>query len=124
MKLNAINFDEVPDFEALPKGEYVCQVFAHEIKPGKKAPFIEWQLLVTEPEQYKGRKLFHNTSLAPNSLGFLKSFLKACNYDWGKSFNPETDCSDVYGCEVVAKVDQRMYNGEPRNKVTGFIPVK
>jgi len=121
-----IDFDkDVEDLKPMPKGEYVMQVFSHTLKlkgNDPANPYIEWQLLVTEGK-YKGRKLFHNTSLQQASLPYLKRFLKTCGFAWGKKFNPNESCVDVYGCEVVGRVDLRMYNEEERNNIVGFIAV-
>lgn len=121
-----IEFDKVDDLKAMPKGDYVLQVYSHTLKqkgndPTK--PFIEWQLLVTEGK-FKGRKLFHNTSLQEKSLPYLKRFLKTCGFTWGKKFSPNEDCAEVYGCEVVGHVDVRMYQQEERNNVTGFVAIQ
>jgi len=121
-----IDFDkDVEDLKAMPKGDYLMSVFSHTLKlknndPAK--PFIEWQLLVKEGK-HAGRKLFHNTSLQAKSLPYLKRFLKTCGFAWGKKFNPNENCVDVYGCEVIGHVDVRMYNDEERNNITGFVAI-
>lgn len=121
-----INFDkDVEDLKAMPKGDYVLSVFSHTLKLKNNDPakaYIEWQLLVKEGK-YSGRKLFHNTSLQVKSLPYLKRFLKTCGFAWGKKFNPNENCVDVYGCEVIGHVDVRMYNTEERNNITGFIAI-
>ena len=121
-----IDFDkDVEDLKAMPKDDYVLSVYSHTLKlkdnnPNK--PFIEWQFLVKEGK-YKGRKLFNNNSLQVKSLPYLKRFLKTCGFDWGKKFNPNENCVDVYGCEVIGHVDVRMYQKEERNNITGFVAV-
>ena len=121
-----INFDrDVEDLKAMPKGDYVLSVFSHTLKLKNNDPanpYIEWQLLVKEGK-YSGRKLFHNTSLQEKSLPYLKRFLKTCNFAWGKKFNPNENCVDVYGCEVIGHVDVRMYKEEERNNITGFVAI-
>ena len=109
----------------MPKDDYLLSVYSHTLKlkdnnPNK--PFIEWQFLVKEGK-YKGRKLFNNNSLQVKSLPYLKRFLKTCGFDWGKKFNPNENCVDVYGCEVIGHVDVRMYQKEERNNITGFVAV-
>lgn len=121
-----IDFDkDVEDLKAMPKGDYVLSVFSHTLKQKNNDPqkaYIEWQMLVTEGK-FKGRKLFHNTSLQVKSLPYLKRFLKTCGFAWGKKFNPNENCTDVYGCEVVGHVDLRMYQNEERNNITGFVAI-
>ena len=126
-----IDFDhDVEDLKAMPKGDYVLKVFSHTLKlknvsgqPDPTKPYIEWQFLVTEGK-YKGRKLFNNNSLQAKSLPYLKRFLKTCGFAWGKKFNPNENCVDVYGCEVIGHVDVRMYQNEERNNITGFVAIK
>ena len=128
-----IDFDkDVEDLKAMPKGEYMLSVYSHTLKlkrnketgqPDPTKPYIEWQFLVTDGK-YKGRKLFNNNSLQKKSLPYLKRFLKTVGFAWGKKFNPNENCTDVYGCEVIGRVDIRMYNNEERNDVTGFVAIK
>ena len=121
-----IDFDkDVEDLKAMPKDDYLLSVYSHTLKlkdSNPQKPFIEWQFLVKEGK-YKGRKLFNNNSLQAKSLPYLKRFLKTCGFDWGKKFNPNENCVDVYGCEVIGHVDIRMYGGEERNNITGFVAV-
>lgn len=121
-----IDFDkDVEDLKAMPKGDYVLSVFTHTLKlknNDPQKPFIEWQFLIKEGK-YKGRKLFNNNSLQAKSLPYLKRFLKTCGFEWGKKFNPNENCVDVYGCEVIGHVDVRLYGGEERNNITGFVAV-
>ena len=121
-----IDFDkDVEDLKAMPKGDYILRVYSHTLKAKNNDPanaYIEWQLLVVDGK-YKGRKLFHNTSLQVNSLPYLKRFLKTCGFAWGKKFNPNENCVDVYGCEVEGHVDIRLYQGEEKNTITGFVAI-
>ena len=122
-----IDFDkDVEDLKAMPKGDYNLSVYTHTLKlknDDPKRPFIDWEFLVISGK-YKGRKLHHNTSLQNKSLPFLKRFLKTVGYTWGKRFNPNEHCPDVYGCEVIGRIDVRMFEGEERNNITGFVPIQ
>ena len=118
MKVN-INLDDVKELKAVPPGNYVCRVIDGGVREGPKGNYVAWTLEIIEGE-YAGQQQWHNTSLVPNAQFGLKRFLQACGFEWGKSsFNTE----DVIGCEVIAKVVIKDYEGEPKNKVRGFIPV-
>lgn len=114
-----VNLDDVKELQPVPAGNYVCRVIDGAVKEGPKGNYIAWTLEITEGE-FAGQQQWHNTSLLPNAQFGLKRFLQACKFEWGKSsFNTE----DVVGSEVIAKVVQTSYEGEPKNKVKGFIPV-
>ena len=118
MKVN-INLDDVKELQPVPAGNYVCRVADGEVKEGPKGKYIKWTLDISEGE-FAGQQLWNNTSLIPDAQFGLKRFLQACNFEWGKA---SFDTADVIGCEVMVKVVQDMYEGEPKNKVKGFIPV-
>jgi hypothetical protein len=124
MKLNNINFDKIESLgKPVPKGEYLTRVYSHKITKNRNGdPMITWQLVISEGE-HNGRMLFQRYNITEKGLPYLKSFLEKCKFDWGASFDPNTNCKDVYGCEVIAKVDISTWQGEPRNEITGFIPV-
>ena len=118
MKVN-VNLDDVKELQPVPAGNYVCKVIAGEVKEGPKGKYIAWTLEICEGE-FAGQQLWHNTSLVPNAQFGLKRFLQACRFEWGKSsFNTE----DVFGSEVIVKVVVKDYEGAPKNKVKGFIPI-
>lgn len=118
MKVN-VNLDDVKELQPVPAGNYVCRVIDGEVKEGPKGKYIKWTLEITDGE-FAGQQQFNNTSLVPEAQFSLKRFLQACNFEWGKaSFNTE----DVIGCEVIAKVVIKDYQGEPKNEVKGFIPI-
>ena len=118
MKVN-INLDDVKELQPVPAGNYVCRVIDGIVKEGPKGKYIAWTLEITEGE-FAGQQQWHNTSLVANAQFGLKRFLQACNFEWEKT---SFDTADVIGCEVIAKVVQDMYEGEPKNKVKGFTPV-
>lgn len=60
----------------LPAGEYIVKVTKAEVKDGENHPYINWSLEVVSGE-FKGKKLYHNTTLAPHALFNLRNFLTA-----------------------------------------------
>lgn len=118
MKVN-INLDDVKELKPVPAGNYVCRIIDGDVKEGPKGNYIAWTFEITDGE-FAGQQLWINTSLVAKAQFKLKKLLEACNFEWGKAgFNTE----DVVGSEVIVKAVQEMYEGEPKNKVKGFIPI-
>jgi hypothetical protein len=105
-----------------PPGEYVVQVEKYNIKEtkdvnpetGKKGSYINWELTITEGE-YKGKKLFHMTSLSEKATGLLKSFLEPCGVEIAddNSFDPD----EAIGAQIKVVVAHEDYDGQPREKI-------
>lgn len=72
---------EATTFEEIPEGRYQCRIT--EAKPGltksTNNPMISWKMIVLAGE-YKGRTVFKNMVLTPNSLGLVKSDLQALKF--------------------------------------------
>jgi hypothetical protein len=113
------------ELEAMPRGYYG---FAIEEPPKKQftdndpnRPYYAWVMVVTDPEEYAGRKLFHNTSLQTQSLWSFRQMLEALGYapedlDQEFKFDPE----ETIGCEGVAFVAPEEWpagSGRMRSRV-------
>jgi len=119
MRIN-VNLDEVESgFEPLPAGNYPVRISKVEQRHGKEAPYLAWEFTITEGE-YQGRKLFTNTSLAPQSLWNLKRLLVAAGFEWE---DDGFDTEDTLGCELEVAVSQETYENRVRNRVDDFIPL-
>jgi hypothetical protein len=55
------------DFEDLPNGKYRLEIEASEVVPGENGTGLKTTMVVIEPEQFKGRKLFGFYNLEHNS---------------------------------------------------------
>lgn len=127
-------------FDALPAGQYPVTVTNGELKesgPNAKNPgaeYVSWELTVDEGHENAGRKFWLITSLLPQALFGLKGLLLATgkwteeelNAAGGFSWSIEDDVDDegnevigVVGSQVIAKVIQRVYEGEKTNAVKG-----
>jgi hypothetical protein len=129
-----IDFTDVQggQFDALPSGRYAVRVTDWSETETKNAgklpagtPGINWEFTVQEGE-YEGRRLWTNHWLHPNTLGFLKSMLKAT----GKFTDDQLDGKlewngpdDVLDAELVVKVSKRNSEqyGE-QNDIKGYYP--
>ena len=118
MKVN-VSLDDVKELQPVPAGNYVCRVVEGEVKEGPKGKYISWKLEISEGD-FAGQTQYYNTSLVPEAQFKLKQFLQACNFEWGKA---SFDTADVACSEVIVKVVMEDYQGEPKNKVKGFIPI-
>src|SRR5690554_3919167 len=78
-KINSVDFTGVESGgRRVPPGEYVVVVEKVEQAESKKSgkPYLSWELRIVEGD-FKGSKLFHNTSLQKQSLWSLRMMLEA-----------------------------------------------
>lgn len=74
-----------------PEGDYICKVTGVELKEGPKGKYLNWTLTIGTGE-YKGTKIYHITSFAPNALFNLRNFLIACGNEVPRAaFQVNTD---------------------------------
>jgi hypothetical protein len=120
-KLTKSEHDNGSKFEKLPTGEYVFQItdFKETDKQGNdlvtKAgdPKISLTLEVITPEEYAGRKVFHNlnfylpTSPSIKGIGMTRHFLHCCNLPYEGDL--DTDPNEFIGAKVRATV---VHNGD------------
>jgi len=113
----SVNLDEteVRSFKPLAEGVHEVEVVKVETKQGPAADYLK-----VEFETSKGKKLWHNLSLAPNALFSLKAFLLAIGFEIpeGKfDFDPQ----DFVGEELEVEVAHELYEGEKKAKIIEFI---
>lgn len=117
MKIN-VNLDDVKDH--VEPGWYLSKVVGASIEETKdgSGEYIRWTHEIIEPDSpFDGWKIRHNTSLKNTALWRLKSFLEACNFDWGADgFTTE----EVLGAEVEIKVEEDEYQGNIQAEIVGF----
>lgn len=83
MKVNFAG-SSIPDFDPLPAGQYHAALTDGELRDNKDGPsdknptgqHIHWEFTVQEGT-YQGRKLWRNTPMGGNGVGFLKEVLAA-----------------------------------------------
>lgn len=109
------------EFEVLPPGIY--EVKLREVTPqdGQKAPYWKWEFEIVE-DDYKGRRLWMNTSLSEAALWKFKEVFKA----FGVS--PDTDTDELIDEHIMAVVSQSIIQsgnrkGEMGNNVDNVRPV-
>lgn len=122
----SVDFSDVKEFEALPKGEYDCVIEeAKLVEPSEegKYPYINLTLKVTEDGEYEGRKLWMIWSLSPNALFRMKGDLEnlglaveELDVDYDEDSMVVTS-PEVVGLPVTASVSTRTYQNRLQNQV-------
>jgi len=124
-----VDFSEVGEssFEPLPPGIYYVVIDASsatEIMYGKEksTPYINLSFIVTEPEDYAGRKIFENFPIAGKGAFRFKALRKALGYDDPQD-QVRVSVAELHNRELAIKVSHRTFDGSVRNKIDSFIPL-
>lgn len=100
---------ESSGFEPLPDGVYHLRLMdVDTTREGPKGPYWSWEFDVVENEQFKGRKLWNNTSLSESAAFKMKETYEA----FGVPLDTDTD--DMLGMVVKAQVSQRTIQSGSR----------
>lgn len=64
----------------IPEGDYLGKVTSGELRKTKDGSgrYYNWRVQVFAPAKYKGKTLYHNTSLKPDALWNLRNLIFAC----------------------------------------------
>ena len=118
--MGVIDFSNVASgFEPIEPGTYLANLTSLEMKQGPKGPYIKWEFTLSEGE-HANRKVWNNTSLAPQSLWVLKQILKdAFKFsDEELSGNFDTDeLTELVGQEVAVVLTNEDYQGQTQTRV-------
>lgn len=123
-----VDFSEAESFEPLDEGFYPVVVSQVEIREGEKGPYLNWELDVTH-DDFKGRRLWMVTSLAPKALFRLKEVFEALDvYQEKVEIDYDEDTGIVTSPELAglacqAVVSQEAYQGRLQNRVNQILPV-
>ena len=113
---------EVKDF-SIPDGDYVLTVTSVEKKRSESSgqDYLSWEFKVAEGPS-KGKKVWHNTSLQPQSLWTLRQLLEAMGMEVEEG-EMELELDDMAGESVGASIANEKYEGKDRPKIAQFIEV-
>lgn len=124
-KGNVIKIDMtgVESNNLVDEGEYAVEVLEVEQKISKSTeqPMLVWQLGITTGE-FKGSKLYYNTSLQKQALFNLKNVLIALGVSVPSSVM-KLDLDQVIGLEMGVQVAHDLYDGKKRPKITDVFPL-
>jgi len=118
-----VNFAGVETRTKMDEGNYHSKVVDAEEQEGNAATYIKWTFEVLEDGKHKGRKLYYNTSLAPQALWNLRNLLETLGVETPDS-EMDLDLESYRGLEIVLTVANESYEGKERPKVTDFTPVE
>lgn len=64
----------------VPEGDYLGKVVNGELRKTKDGSgrYYNWRVQIVKPVKYKGKTLYHNTSLKPEALWNLRNLVFAC----------------------------------------------
>lgn len=108
-------------FTLVPEGDYVCKVAKITVEDGTKAKYLKWELLIGLGE-FKGQKLYNNTSLAPQALFALRNSMIACGIEVPKS-TVQVDTDKLIGKVVGVSVIHKKVDGKDRANVSEIYKV-
>lgn len=103
----------------IPEGDYLFKVVKHELRKAKdgKSRYFSWQVQCLS-KKYKGKTIYHITSLKPEALWNLRNLIHACT---GKnvagrlvSFVPES----LYGKVFAGTTEDDEYENPDTGKIT------
>lgn len=125
-KLNAKlakQVDSVQDgFAPIPAGVYHAVLMNVDTdRSGPAGPYWSWEFSVIDPEEFKGRKLWNNTTLKEGAQFGLKQTFTA----FGVGVDADTDdlCGKVVklqvGVRIIEKGDRK---GEEANNINRVLP--
>lgn len=126
----SLDFDNVPDFEPIPSGDYPVVVDHVEVRTGKDSgqPYLNWELVVSEGE-FEGRHLFMTSGLSEKSLWRLKTIFANLGI-LESQMEIEVDDESSYvispelaGVAAIAVVTLGVYQNKPNNSVGDLLPI-
>ena len=117
-----LNMKDLSVGGVIPEGEYavtVDEVSVEESQQGNQ--YLKWVFKVLDGKQ-KGSKIYHNTSLLPQSLFNLKNLLIALGVPVpDKAFQLNLD--ECEGCNCGVTITHETYDGKKRSRVTDVFPL-
>lgn len=124
-----VDFSDVQDFEAIPKGEYPVVIVKPEYREAQqedKYDYINLEMDITEGE-FKGRKQWLILSFSPKALWRMKDVFEnlgiyqdEIEIDYDEDTNLVTD-PELTGLPGVAVISQRTYEGRLQNQVDALL---
>jgi hypothetical protein len=102
-----------------PEGDYVFKVVKHEVRPTKdgQSRYINWQMQCVTPA-FKGKTIYHNTSLRTDALWNLRNLIHACTGRNVAGRAVDFDPSALYGKTFLGTTEDDEYENPDNHKVT------
>lgn len=107
----------------IPEGDYLAKIIDSEVRESEKSGsrYLSWKLTVAQGE-FKGKTLYHITSLKPEALWNLRNFIHAATGKnvAGKALNVDT--SALEGKVIAVTVEDDEYEGKVRSRIVDTRP--
>jgi Protein of unknown function (DUF669) len=107
----------------IPEGDYLAKIVSAETRESEKSGsrYLSWKLAVSNGE-FKGKQLYHITSLKPEALWNLRNFIHAATGKnvAGKALNIDT--SALEGKTIAITVEDDEYEGKIRSRIVDTRP--
>jgi hypothetical protein len=121
-----INFSGVETRSKIPDGQYHARVAEGSTEEGNQAPYIKWTFEIVEDGKFKGRKLWTNTSLAPQALWNLRNMLECLGVEVSEEDDLDVEKDIIkpsIDCELMVRVENEVYDGKDRPKITDYTAI-
>lgn len=118
-----VNFAGVETRAHITDGSYHAKVAAASLEDGNAAQYIKWTFEIVSDDKANGRKLYYNTSLAPQALWNLRNLLETLGVETPDS-ETSLDLDGYIDLELMVRVESEVYEGKERPKVTDFTPLE
>lgn len=132
----SLDFSEVDQFEVIPAGAFAFMIKSAEVREGENAPYIAWELEITAPSEFAGRRLWTNSSLGKKSLWSLLPMLQNLeamdedfdleNDEFEFDYDEETGViiePELEGLIGIAVVSIEMYKSKPQSRVDDVLHI-
>ena len=123
MKITTNPSTEVSSFGYVEAGRYALRVVNVEQKEGPKAPYLNWEFELADPNvkatdgKSKPGHVFEITTLKEDAQFALRSLVEALGLEWGAEL--ETD--ELVGQEFNVNLGIEQYEGNMKNVVKRYI---
>ena len=117
----SVNMAGVEARVTVPEGDYRVEVEEISREEGKNSDYLKWTLKIVGGK-FDGKKVYNNTSLAPQALWNLANFLTAIGEEVPDG-EMELDLKELVGKECMVVVQHEDYEGKPQAKVADYYPV-
>lgn len=116
----SVNFKGVEGkLSAIPEGEYRAKVVSVTQEEGQAADYLKWEFELDGNEEHDGRKVYLNTSLAPQALWNLRGLLEALGVDVPDD-EMDIDPTELEGLVIGLQIENESYEGKKRSKVSDY----
>lgn len=108
----------------VPEGDYLFKVVKHEVRKTKdgSGKYISWQVQCVT-KKYKGKTIYHITSLKPDALWNLRNLIHACLGRNVAGKVVEFDPTSLYGKIFAGTTEDDVYEKEDGKEVVKSVLV-